>query len=130
MHQDPFGEVGGNREIEIQRGQVEVALPRLNVVALEAMLFEELPNSSGRVSGHHRSRDSKKQAELDECSHAMETSRTQKGVLPFKSLCAAKSTPTFYSLSLRRYPRGCCRIGSRPGRAIRAQITRAGGGTG
>ena len=51
MHQDPFGEVGGVRQVERQRGQVEVALLRLGVVAFDAVLVNELSNRPRRVTG-------------------------------------------------------------------------------
>src|SRR5437867_2604122 len=78
MHQDPFGEVGGVRQVEPQRGQVEIALLRLDVVAFDAMLLHELSNRPRQVTGSRRSRNSKKKAELNECSHAMKTSRARK----------------------------------------------------
>src|ERR1041385_9009939 len=78
MHQNPFGEIGGVRKVKLQCGQVEIALLRLCVVALDAMLFNELPNRPRQVSGSHDSPDSKKKAELNECSHAIQNSSAQK----------------------------------------------------
>ena len=60
------------------------------VVALDAIVFDELENCQGHVTGHYRSGDSQEQAEPGQYSHAIEMLRVHKA-LYHSNPCSAQS---------------------------------------
>ena len=90
MHEYPSGKVREVHGIELQRRQVQPPFLRVSVVALDAIVFDELENCQGHVTGHYRSGDSQEQAEPGEYSHAVETSRVHKA-LYHSNPCSAQS---------------------------------------